>query len=206
MWNSFLDHHIPPLPALKTEKLAELLSLVLSPSTLGALAAAALVASETAEATLAPLIGFGMGLVFLGILPAAPVAAGDGVNGLSGTRMTDKSRRVALLLWAAPVYAAGALAFRLIGWTSLSFLSVSYSLAALALAVTSTRVRVSLHAAGLAVPGVTLALLRGVWWLFSLALVIPVAWARIKLGVHTLAHVLLGAVIGGLIPLLIWFL
>ncbi len=191
---------------MKTEELAELLSLALSPPTLGALAAAALIASETAEAALAPVIGFGMGLVFLGILPAAPVAAGDGVNGLSGTRIKDRSRRVALLLWAAPVYAAGALAFRLMGWLSLSFLSASYSLTALTLALLSTKMRVSIHAAGLAIPGVTLALFRGLEWLSSLILIVPVAWARIKLRVHTPAHVLLGAVVGGLVPLLLWLL
>ncbi len=186
---------------MSSQGLAEAISTALSPATMGAVAAAALTTGDWTELAVAPVFGFLMGVVFLSVLPMAPIAVEDGVNALVDQRLESEEKRVALLMWSAPIYAGGAVAFATLGWGSMTFLAACYAVASALLAVITLRLRVSLHAAGVALPAVALVLTKGLLWAALLILLPVVAWARIRVGIHTPSQVAVGALVGGLVPL-----
>ncbi|MDK2464406.1 MAG: hypothetical protein QI223_06525 [Candidatus Korarchaeota archaeon] len=184
----------------------EVVSVALSPATMGAVAAVALASGGWSELAVAPALGFLMGVAFLSILPMAPIAVEDGVYGLMSQRIESEEKRIAVLTWSAPVYAGGSVAFVAVGWDSMAYLAACYAVASAMLAAITLRLRVSLHAAGVSLPAVALALMRGLPWSALLLLLPVVAWARIRAGVHTPRQVAVGAVAGGLVPLALWLL
>ncbi len=187
--------------------LPEAISAALSPPVTGALAAAALTSGDWTELAVAPLFGFFMGIAFISVLPLAPVAvSAGGLGGVIGRGEVGERGRVALLAWSSPAYAAGAGAFSALGWGSMTFLAASYAVASAVLALATLRVRVSLHSAGVALPTAVLALVGGPRWFALLPLLPVVGWARVRVGVHTPAQVALGAAVGLLVPLTLWFL
>jgi membrane-associated phospholipid phosphatase len=55
--------------------------------------------------------------------------------------------------------------------------------------------KVSVHASGIAGPATALSCSLGTPWLSTFLLVIPVGWARIRLGAHSLSQVIAGALL-----------
>lgn len=184
----------------------EAISAALSPATMGAVAAAALASGDWSELAVAPALGFLMGVAFLSILPMAPIAVEDGVYGLVGQRLESEEKRIMILTWSAPIYAGGSVAFVAVGWDSMAYLAACYAVASALLAAITLRFRASLHAAGVSLPAIALALMRGPPW-FALLLLLPlVAWARVRAGAHTPSQVAAGAAVGGIVPLALWLL
>jgi len=184
----------------------EVVSAALSPATMGAVAAAALASGDWSELVVAPALGFLMGVAFLSIFPMTPIAVEDGVSGLMSQRIESEEKRIAILTWSAPVYAVGSVAFVAVGWDSMAYLAACYAVASALLAAITLRFRASLHAAGVSLPAIALALMRGPPWSALLLLLPVVAWARIRAGAHTPSQVAAGAAVGGLVPLALWLL
>jgi membrane-associated phospholipid phosphatase len=59
----------------------------------------------------------------------------------------------------------------------------------------SIRWKISIHASGITGPVTVLTYSLGVVGLFLFGLTVPVGWARIRLGVHTLSQVVAGALL-----------
>jgi hypothetical protein len=74
---------------------------------------------------------------------------------------------------------------------------LSYALAAVAFALLTPLLKLSLHAAGAAGTLVCLTAVFGPWGLLSAPLLPLVWWARIRLGRHTQPELALGALVGG---------
>ena len=70
-------------------------------------------------------------------------------------------------------------------------------------AVINARWRMSNHVAGASAAVTALSVIYSPVWLLGLTIVALIAWARIRLGMHTLPEVILGAIVGGAVGALI---
>jgi hypothetical protein len=113
-------------------------------------------------------------------------------------RAIPRIERVGPLRVVAALHAAAFVIVSLLGGPpDLRAALLSYTLATLGFALITPVSNPSLHAAGVTGAAVCLAYVFGGWGLPGFALLPPVFWARLALGRHTLAELVLGALVGG---------
>ena len=113
-------------------------------------------------------------------------------------RSIPRSERVRPLRVVAGLHVAAFLVVLLLGGPAeLVAVLLSYALATLLFAVITPVSNLSLHAAGASGAAVCLTHVFGAWGLPAFLLLPPVFWARLVLGRHTPAELVLGTLVGG---------
>ncbi len=113
-------------------------------------------------------------------------------------RNIPRAERVRPLRVVAGLHAAAFVAVSLSGGPAeLRAALLSYALATLLFALLTPLSNLSLHAAGVSGAAVCLTYVFGAWGLPVFLLLPPVFWARLTLGRHTPAELVLGALVGG---------
>jgi membrane-associated phospholipid phosphatase len=188
-------------------KLAERISLVLSAPMLAFLAVA--IFSFESPIGLGPvlsdLFGVMLGLLFLSILPILPVLY-YARKGIVDIDVSDRKMRPKLFGMAILGYSLGVIAFYYLQSTSLMILSVAYVCVTSTVAVVSLFWKMSVHTAGIAGPVTGLTYVFG--WTAALLylLLLPVAWARLKLKAHNFAQVFGGIIAAILVTFVVYLL
>ena len=117
---------------------------------------------------------------------------------VSDPRAIPRIERVGPLRVVAALHAAAFVIVTLLGGPAeLRAALLSYALATLGFVLITPVSNLSLHTAGVSGAAVCLAYVFGVWGLPAFALLVPVFWARLEMGRHTLAELALGAFVGG---------
>ena len=113
-------------------------------------------------------------------------------------RSIPRAERVGPLRVVAALHAfAFALIYALGGPSTLTAALLSYAIATTLFALLTPLTNLSLHAAGVAGTAVCLTFVFGTWGLWAFGLLPAVSWARLRLGRHTPAELLLGTLVGG---------
>ncbi len=113
-------------------------------------------------------------------------------------RSIPRSERVRPLRVVAGLHVAAFLAVSILGGPAeLRAALLSYALATVLFALITPVSNLSLHAAGVSGAAVCLTHVFGAWGLPIFLLLPPVFWARLTLGRHTPAELVLGALVGG---------
>ena len=113
-------------------------------------------------------------------------------------RSISRAERVRPLRVVAGLHVAAFLAVSLAGGpVELRAALLSYALATVLFALVTPVSNLSLHAAGVSGAAVCLTYVFGAWGLPVFLLLPPVFWARLTLGRHTPAELVLGALVGG---------
>jgi hypothetical protein len=117
---------------------------------------------------------------------------------VSDPRSIPRIERVGPLRVVAALHAAAFVIVSLLGGPAdLRAALLSYALATLGFVLITPVSNLSLHAAGVSGAAVCLTYVFGAWGLPAFVLLPPVFWARLALGRHTLAELVLGALVGG---------
>ena len=117
---------------------------------------------------------------------------------VSDPRAIARTERVGPLRVVAVLHAAAFVIVSLLGGPAdLRAALLSYALATLGFALITPVSNLSLHTAGVAGTAVCLAYVFGAWGMLAFGLLVPVFWARLTLGRHTLAELALGVLVGG---------
>lgn len=182
---------------------ARLVSEVLGPVPLGVAVCAGVGAATDGWA------GAGWGLLAAGFAALLPYAVTWRLRHPAAGAVVSRRTRVAYLLVTLACAVAGVLVVGLLGGPRRVVAVAVTVVAGLAVAaVLNTRRRLSNHACAAAGGSVILAVLYGPVFLAGLLVAAAVGWSRIRLGRHTTAEVVSGAVVGAavcalVLPLLI---
>jgi membrane-associated phospholipid phosphatase len=183
----------PSLPL----RVARVVTEVLSP----ALVVPALAFAVTWSATGHDVLGtLGWGLLVTGfycVIPMAIVVRGARGGRWDGHWVRERERRLVPFLQILVSTLAG-LAVMLAGGAPRDVLALSWSMVATLLAclVITRWWKVSVHATVAGGAAGTIVLLYGPWYLLLLAVLALVCWSRVVVEDHTVAQVLVGAVLG----------
>ncbi|WXG43458.1 MAG: hypothetical protein WED04_05375 [Promethearchaeati archaeon SRVP18_Atabeyarchaeia-1] len=189
------------------EKLAKRISLALSAPVLAFLAV--VVFSAMSPIGLGPILlvlpSVLLGTLFLSVLPIAPVLyyASKGVVDID---VSDRSMRPKLFGMAILGYSLGVVFFFFLQSLSLMVLSIAYVCVTSSVALVSFFWKISVHTTGIAGPVTGLTYVFG--WIAALLylLLLPVAWARLRLKAHSLSQVVGGAVAAVLVTFIVYLL
>ncbi len=118
--------------------------------------------------------------------------------------VSDRRKRPIFFLPALLAYFASAAVFASVGPRTMYLISVAYFLVGLTHLGITMIWKISLHAAGLAGPITALVLTYGIWLIPLYALVVPLIWARMKLGAHTFSQAAAGAVMSGFVTFAVY--
>lgn len=187
---------------MKLERVATLVSLVLSPQLYGGLV------SYLAWRTLG-LGGLEALYVLLTtqtILPLAPIVA-DTARGKVDIFVTDRSVRLKYYLLTLASYALGAFYCLLRGWVGYLLFYAAYACTVVLLTFINeaAKWKVSAHAAGITGPTTALVCVGGLEYAGLYLLAAPVFWARLKLRAHTPGQLVAGAVVAAAVTALVFY-
>ena len=186
-------------------KLAERISLVLSAPMLAFLAA--VIFSSISPIGVGPflseLTSMMLGMLFLSILPILPVLY-YARKGIVDIDVSDRRMRPKLFGMAILGYSLGAISFYFLEGTSLMVLSAAYVCVTSTVAIVSFFWKISVHTAGIAGPVTGLTYVFG--WIAALLylLLLPVAWARLKLKAHSFMQVFSGSIAAVLVTFAVY--
>ena len=138
--------------------------------------------------------------LFVGVLPYAGVLLAVRRGNLSSRNIPERVHRLAPIVLTAVSVAVGVTLLVLLGAPRDLVALVGAMLAGLAATGLVTTVwKISMHTAVAAGASVILALVFGPWLLLTLTLPIGVGWSRVHPHAHTLAQVIAGGILGGVI-------
>ncbi|WP_242882664.1 phosphatase PAP2 family protein [Actinomadura litoris] len=152
-------------------------------------------------------LGWGLaGAFFASLGPMALIARGTRAGEYSDHHLTERSHRTRPLLGAVGLVVAGLVLGKLIDAPNEVYAVMAAMLAGLAVTVPITlRWKISFHAGVAAALVGILTLVFGPAVSIGWLLVALIAWSRVRLGDHTIAQVLAGAVVaGGAATLVFW--
>ncbi len=129
--------------------------------------------------------------VYLTVLPLLPIIVGS-IFGRVDLFVSEREKRARFFLLALLSYTLGILTSQLLGCRGLLIIHASYFIVTLAMMLTTLRTKASVHVAGVMGPATYTVYLLGPSSIWLYLISIPVAWARIKLGAHTITEVALG--------------
>lgn len=132
----------------------------------------------------------------LGVLPVTPILI-DVLRGRVDIFVSDRVDRPVYFTYALLVYIAGYIYYRFIafdGW--MAYFILTYVIVTAVMTLATLKYKVSVHACGIAGPTTFLAINYGVAHALLYLLLVPIYYARSRLGAHTLNELLLGSVIG----------
>ena len=142
------------------------------------------------HACTAILIGF----VYLTVLPLLPIILSS-IFGRVDLFVSEREKRTRFFLLALLSYTLGILTSQLLRCRGLLIIHASYFIVTLAMMLTTLHTKPSVHVAGVMGPATYTVYLLGPSSIWLYLISIPVAWARIKLGAHTITEVALGGAI-----------
>jgi len=146
-----------------------------------------------------------IGGVFLTILPVAPLA----LNVLKGdidVFVSDRKRRPKFYLYALLSYLVGAFISHLLKVKILTIIHLAYFFVTLSVMLITFKTKISAHTSGIAGPVTYIVFFLGLPYALLYLIVIPVAWARIKLKAHTIQQTILGTIVAIIVAFLTCFI
>jgi membrane-associated phospholipid phosphatase len=141
-------------------------------------------------------LALAIGLIFGTVIPLAVVYALKQRGVIPDIYASRRESRLFPFMGAILSYLVGALGLRWIAAPSIvTALMLCYLGNSVILMVISCRWKISVHASGIAGPGTVLLFAVGAGALPFFILLLPVGWARIRLGAHTTGQVFVGALL-----------
>jgi len=178
------------------QKILKLLSHILSPPAIAA-------ATAVIFSTLSPniILSAILGVFLLAIIPSLPFLY------LLKKRLTyadirSRKARVAVLAAAVVCYIASSAVFYYLDYHSMFAISLAYLFVTAVVMMNNFFWKISVHAAGIAVPTTALVFVFGIWLVPLYVFTAAVFYARLKLKAHTLAQLFGGAAVGTVITFL----
>jgi membrane-associated phospholipid phosphatase len=175
---------------------AEFYSAVLTPFSVAAIES--IVFSWFSPTGVGPATGPGLsallGILILGIGPFVPVAYSVKTR-RTDFDISDRNKRASVYVISMIAYAVGVVVFWATENKIIFVLSVAYLCVGFALMLITLAWKISAHAAATAGMATALWLVLGAWMLPVYVLAVLTIWARVRLGAHTIAQALAGAVL-----------
>jgi hypothetical protein len=186
----------PSLPL----RLARVVTEVLSPAVI-VVALPLAVAWHTTGYRIAPTLGWGLLVaLFYSVIPMVIMVRGARRGRWDGHWVRERERRMVPFLLCLVSTVAG-LAIMLVGGAPQPVIALSWSMIATLLVVLAiTRWwKVSVHATVAGGAIATIVLLYGPWYLLFVAGLVLVCWSRVAVTDHTVAQVVVGALLGPIV-------
>jgi len=142
-----------------------------------------------------------IGCIFLTILPIAPIAL-NVIKGDIDVFVSDRKRRPKFYLYALLSHLAGASVSYILRVEILTIILLVFFFVTLSVAIINFKTKISAHTSGIAGPATYMTYFLGSTYIFLYLIIIPVAWARIKLKAHTLQQTILGTIVAIIITFL----
>lgn len=184
---------VPSLPL----RVARVVTEVLSPAVI-VVALPIAVAWQATGYQLGPTLGWGLLVaVFYSAIPMVIMVHGARRGRWDGHWVRERERRTVPFLLCLVSTVAG-LVIMLVGGAPRAVIALSWSMIATLLAclVITRWWKVSVHATVAGGAVATIVLLYGPWYLLLVAGVVLVAWSRVAVADHTVAQVVVGALLG----------
>jgi len=137
------------------------------------------------------LLIFVFGLLFLSIIPIAPVLI-DAYKGTTDVFVSKRGQRPKYFLFAICMYVIGFILALLFNARLLALFLLCYATVTFSLFLINYVTKVSVHVAGVAGPLTYVVFLLGGFWIFLYLIVPIVAWERVASNAHTVSQVLIG--------------
>ncbi len=176
---------------------AEVLSFVFNPPIVAAAAFLYLIAFEKPANTmvLAPIT-----VLFGTLIPLGIVLALSRLGVIPDVWASKRETRIIPFIGAGFSYLSGAAVLLFASSPAvITSLMLCYLVNTIVMMLISLRWKISIHASGIAGPSIALIYSLGAMAAPLLLLIVPVGWARIKLGAHTFPQVAIGALLTFLI-------
>ncbi|MCA1186494.1 MULTISPECIES: phosphatase PAP2 family protein [Saccharopolyspora] len=185
-----------PAPAPRADLVARVLTEVCSPAVIVLLLPVA-VAWRATHAP-GPALGWGVFVALTSsVLPMAGIIAGSRAGWWDGHHVRDREGRLIPFVLLISLSSLGLGVLVLAGAPRLVVaLDVAMLAALLAIGLITVWWKVSVHTAVAAGAVAMLAVVYSAWWLLLWGLAAAVGWSRVRLGDHTPAQVVVGAVVG----------
>ena len=162
-------------------------------------------ANSAAYSPLPACLAILIGGVFLTILPVAPLSL-NVLKGNVDVFVSDRRRRPKFYSYAILSYLAGALISHVLGVKILTIIHLAYFFVTLSVVIINFKTKISAHASGIAGPVTYVVFFLGLSYAFLYLILIPVAWARIKLKAHTIRQITLGTIVAVIVTFLTCFI
>ncbi len=146
-----------------------------------------------------------IGFVFFAVLPVTPVAY-FARKGTTDIYVSKREMRTPFFLVALASYVFASAIFWVEQVKILFLLSIIYVCVTLAVMVTNLFWKISIHSAAIGGPATAIVYVFGAIATPLYALLIPVIWARVKLGAHTISQTIIGMVLSIAITLTVCFI
>jgi len=150
---------------------------------------------------LSPIKGIILGTIFLTVIPTAPILV-SAATGRTDIYITEKNKRFWFFVIAISSHITGAMLSLALGSFFLFGFHLSYFTVTSVITIATFKTKVSVHAAGITGPITFIAFFLGIDFAVLYLIVIPVAWARLKLKAHTMKQIVLGIAISVIVTLL----
>ena len=150
---------------------------------------------------LSPLKGIIIGTIFLTIIPTAPILISATI-GKTDIYITERNERFWFFIIAISSHITGAAISLRLGSFFLFGFHLSYFTVTSIITIATLKTKVSVHAAGITGPITFIAFFLGLGYTILYLIVIPVAWARLKLRAHTEEQIAWGIAISVIVTLL----
>jgi len=138
----------------------------------------------------------GISLIFATFIPLGIIYLLSRLGLISDFFVSEKRERTKPFAGAIASYLAGSFALWSVGApTIVTALMLCYAGNTLVLMLITRVWKISVHASGIAGPATALTMSLGAWASIFFALLVPVGWARIRLGAHTPTQMLAGALV-----------
>ena len=162
-------------------------------------------ANSAAYSPLPACLAILIGGVFLAILPVAPLTL-NVLKGNIDVFVSDRKRRPKFYSYAILSYLAGALISHILRVKILTIIHLAYFFVTLSVMIINFKTKISAHASGIAGPVTYIVFFLGLSYAFLYLILIPVAWARIKLKAHTIQQIILGTIVAIIVTFLTCFI
>jgi hypothetical protein len=149
------------------------------------------------------LLNMIIGIIFISLLPTFLAYVHIRKHSLDFD-ISDHKQRGKPFVYALLSYAIAAIIFYVMHSQIMFVLSLVYFVVALAIALISTRWKISVHCAGIAGAITDVVYVFGIALLPLFALVIVVAWIRLELKAHNIWQVVAGALVSIMLSLCVW--
>ena len=177
------------------DKIADIISLILSAPLFAIyLFIILIITSQKPEGTLGLAFLIVTGLLFLLILPTAPIVIASR-KGETDIYVLEREKRPKFFAIAIISYLMGSIIYKLVAKTIFFLFLACYATVTTAIMVSTLATKTSVHMAGIAGPVTFFVIIYGINYIILYLLLLPVAWARYEKRAHNLSQLVLGAII-----------
>ncbi len=177
------------------DKIADIISLILSAPLFAIyLFIILIITSQKPEGTLGLAFLIVTGLLFLLILPTAPIVIASR-KGETDIYVLEREKRPKFFAIAIISYLMGSIIYKLMAKTIFFLFLACYATVTTAIMVSTLATKTSVHMAGIAGPVTFFVIIYGINYIILYLLLLPVAWARYEKRAHNLSQLVLGAII-----------